>query len=239
MTVDRNHPWDLTPAEAIQLQSEIARRIKLEWDDSRIELIGGADVSYLREFNRAFAVIRIFRISKEDNTGLRLRSIESKSASVEIRYPYIPGLFTFREGPALESVWNQLEHRPDLLIFDGAGIAHPRQCGLACHLGWRWNVRAFGVAKSRLYGEAGEVGNTKGDAEPLMYKQTQLGYVIRTRSRVKPVYVSPGHRTTLEVVRQWTMKTVTKYKLPEPTRQADLMTKQMAREFKNRMGQTG
>lgn len=232
MTPDRDHPWDLTPAEAIHLQQSIREQVELRWDDRPVHLIGGADVSYVRRWNKAFAVIKIFTCHRNETNDVSLEEIESKSATMEIQYPYIPGLLTFREGPALEAVWNQLEHKPDLLIFDGAGIAHPRQCGLAAHLGWRWNVSAFGCAKSRLFGQAAEVGKHKGDVSPLLYKKTQIGYVVRTRTRVKPLWVSPGHMTTLDISREWTLKTVTHYKLPEPTRLADHATKMMVQDIK-------
>ncbi len=230
MSPDKNHPWDLTPAEAIHLQEAIRNQIVLRWDNHPIRLIGGADVSYVRRWNTAFAVIKIFKVHQDDEGHCSLEEIETETAEQEIQYPYIPGLLTFREGPALETVWNHLNYKPDLLIFDGAGIAHPRQCGLAAHLGWRWNVPAFGCAKSRLFGTADEVGIKKGAATPLMYKKTQIGYVVRTRSRVKPMYVSPGYLTTLDTARDWTLKTVTRYKLPEPTRLADLETKRLVRE---------
>jgi len=232
VTPDRDHPWDLTPAEAIHLQQNIREQIELRWDNHPVHRIGGADVSYVRRWNKAFAVIKIFECHQNGADEISLEEIESKSAELEIQYPYIPGLLTFREGPALEAVWNQLEHTPDLLIFDGAGIAHPRQCGLAAHLGWRWDVPAFGCAKSRLFGQAAEVGKHKGNVSPLMHKKTQIGYVVRTRTRVKPLWVSPGHRTTLNISREWTLKTVTQYKLPEPTRLADHATKMMVQQIK-------
>jgi len=228
----KDHPWDLSPADAIHLQEEIQGEIDLSWDDRAVELIAGADVSYMRRWNRAFASIIVFRVVRGERSSISLEEVECRSASVAIQYPYIPGLLAFREGPALEGVWNQLHHQPDLLIFDGAGIAHPRRCGLAAHLGWRWDTPAIGCAKSRLIGESEEVSARKGETVPLFEKQTRIGSVVRTRTRVKPVYVSPGHRTDFNVAVDWTLRTVTRYKMPEPTRQADKATRRQVESYR-------
>lgn len=240
MIPPRDHSWDLTPAEAIHLQEEISEQVHLGWDGRRIDLIGGADVSYVRSWNRAFASILVFRIESDNHHGeVALREIERGSTSQEICYPYIPGLLVFREGPALEEVWHGLRHKPDLLLFDGAGIAHPRRCGLAAHLGWRWQIPAIGCAKSRLIGTAEEVKPEKGARTPLYEKKTRIGDVVRTRTRVKPLYVSPGHLTDFEVAVNWTLRTALKYKLPEPTRQADLLTRELKESFRRQLSSEG
>ncbi|MCF7803465.1 MAG: endonuclease V [Candidatus Marinimicrobia bacterium] len=232
MTVDRNHPWDLSPADAIHLQQEIKELIVHHWDNREVRTIAGADVSYIRRWQQAFAVIALFEV-EYGSSGIILHHLKSVTDSREITYPYIPGLLVFREGPALESVWQRLEKKPDLLMFDGAGIAHPRRCGLAAHLGWRWNIPAIGCAKSRLTGEAEEVGIEKGAHVPLFHKKTQIGNVVRTRTRVKPLYVSPGHLMDFETAVDWTLQTTTKYKLPKPTRIADNRTKKLVREYQS------
>ncbi len=231
MNPDRNHPWDLTPAEAIHLQEHIGEAIVLSPTPAPAEVIGGADVSYVRRWNRAFAAIAIFQVICRENGRVELELAESRTHSMAIQYPYIPGLLVFREGPVLEKVWEQVRTKPDLLMFDGAGIAHQRRCGLAAHLGWRWQVPGIGCAKSRLIGSHEVVGTQKGDRVPLMDKQTQIGHVVRTRSHVKPLYVSPGHRTNFSLAVDWTLKTTTRYKLPEPTRIADHITKRLVREY--------
>ncbi|MBS1271756.1 MAG: Endonuclease V [Candidatus Marinimicrobia bacterium] len=231
MSVARDHPWDLNPAEAIHLQQEIKKEVRIKWNNPSVRMIGGADVSYIQRWNRAFAVICLFEVSQTDNS-VELHHLDTYTASMKITYPYIPGLLTFREGPALETVWEQIEDTPDLLMFDGAGIAHPRRCGLAAHLGWRWNVSAIGCAKSRLTGKAEEVGLEKGDHVPLWDKKTQIGHVVRTRTRVKPLYVSPGHKADFSAAVEWTLRTTTKYKMPEPTRLADKETKRLISEFR-------
>lgn len=227
MNPDRQHPWDLTPAEAILLQKQIGRQMEMVPVPEPVELVGGADVSYVRRWNLAFAAMVIFRITERTPEHISLEQIETKTHTLEIAYPYIPGLLVFREGPALEAVWNQLDHRPDLLFFDGAGIGHPRRDGLAAHLGWRWEVPGIGCAKSRLIGTHDEVGLTKGSTVPLMDKRTRIGDVVRTRTRVKPLFVSPGYHCNFTGAVRWTLWTTTKYKLPEPTRIADRITKWM------------
>ena len=152
-------------------------------------------------------------------------------AQQKIQYPYIPGLLVFREGPALEAAWSHLNIRPNLILFDGAGIAHPRRCGLAIHLGWRWDTPALGCAKSRLIGKTEEVELDKGSTAPLFEKNTRIGTVVRTRTRVKPLYVSPGYRTNFEQSIWWTLKLSTKYRLPEPIRLADHQTKELSRQY--------
>jgi len=230
----RDHHWDLTPAEGIHLQEQISEMIEHAPVPDPVATVAGADVAYVRRWNRAFAALAVFRVTGRDNGRVELELAETRTASMEIRYPYIPGLLVFREGPALEKVWEQILTRPDLIIFDGAGIAHQRRCGLAAHLGWRWGISGIGCAKSRLIGRHEEVGSQKGDRVPLMDKHTQVGHVVRTRSHVKPLYVSPGYRMDFSHAVDWTLKTTTRYKLPEPTRIADQITKKMVREYGNR-----
>lgn len=230
MSVSRNHPWDLTPADAINLQQELREKIALTWKEKQVRVIAGADVSYVRRWNRAFAVICLFSVERRPGE-VKLKLQETHSASMEIVYPYIPGLLVFREGPALEAVWRQIDTKPDLILFDGAGIAHPRHCGLAAHLGWRWDTPAIGCAKSRLIGDYPPVGIKKGSRVPLRDKKTQIGNVVRTRSRVKPMFVSPGHKTNFTIAVQWTLETTSRYKMPEPTRIADKKTKALVQEF--------
>lgn len=232
MNVSTDHDWDLTPAEGIYLQKAINKQVDFgpPFDDD-VDLVAGADVSYMRKYERAFASIKVFEIQKTSAGELHLDLADESSAQQKIQYPYIPGLLVFREGPALEEAWRQLETKPDLLLFDGAGIAHPRRCGLAIHLGWRWDTPALGCAKSRLIGKAEEVELDKGSTAPLFDKNTRIGTVVRTRTRVKPLYVSPGYRTSFEQSIRWTLTLATTYRLPEPIRQADHQTKKLSRQY--------
>jgi deoxyribonuclease V len=147
--------------------------------------------------------------------------IESSQARVPTCMPYIPGLLSFRELPAVLKAFEGISHDPQLLLCDGQGIAHPRRFGIACHLGLLLDRPAIGVGKSRLTGSFTEPGWRKGDAEPLCDAGAMIGSVLRTRDRVKPVFVSPGHRLSIETAVRWVLACTTRYRLPEPIRAAD------------------
>jgi len=233
VTPDRNHSWDLTPAEGILLQKEIGK-MEFPVDSGKpIQTIAGADVSYVQRWNRAFSAIVIFQTTQNEMGKMDLMPVETKTHTMEIQYPYIPGLLAFREGPSLEMAWKSLETVPDMVMFDAAGFAHPRRCGLAVHLGWRWGVPGIGCAKSRLVGEHQDVGSEKGNSVPLLDKKTRIGSVIRTRTGVKPLYVSPGYKTNCTLADEWVLKSISRYRLPEPTRIADKLTKKMVAEYRN------
>ncbi|HEY9147853.1 MAG TPA: deoxyribonuclease V, partial [Gammaproteobacteria bacterium] len=136
------------------------------------------------------------------------------------RFPYVPGLLSFREVPAVLAALEQLSALPDLLLCDGQGIAPPRRLGIASHLGVLLDLPTIGVAKSRLVGEHAEPGEEKGAWQPLTDKGETLGCVLRSRSNVKPLYISPGHRVSVESARHWVMACLTRYRLPETTRWA-------------------
>jgi deoxyribonuclease V len=175
--------------------------------------IAGCDVSFERSLGRVFAAVVL--LSWPD-----LELIETATAGRKQTFPYVPGYLSFREGPVLEAAYSKLGRRPDLLIFDGQGLAHPRRFGLACHLGVLWNLPSIGCAKSRLVGEAAEPGPRKGDWTPLIDGEEVVGSLVRTRDRVKPVWVSPGHRIDHEGAREIILAAATRYRLPEPTRLA-------------------
>jgi deoxyribonuclease V len=137
------------------------------------------------------------------------------------RMPYIPGLLSFREIPAALKAFEKLSVMPELVMVDGQGIAHPRRLGVAAHLGLWLDLPTIGIAKSRLYGKYTEVGEQRGDWVPLYAGKERIGAVLRSRAKVKPVYVSPGHRITLESSLEWVMRCLGRTKLPEPTRLAD------------------
>jgi deoxyribonuclease V len=146
--------------------------------------------------------------------------IESAVARRPTTFPYVPGLLSFREIPAVLEAMLQLKKTPDLLLCDGQGIAHPRRFGIAAHLGLLTDIPAIGVAKSRLIGTHGEVPKEKGSHVPLMDKGEQIGSVLRSRTNVKPLYISPGHRVSIKRSHELVMKCVTRYRLPETTRWA-------------------
>jgi deoxyribonuclease V len=211
MTV-KLHNWDLTPQEAAQVQKELRERLVLAWDDRPIATIGGVDVSVKTETARAAIVV----ISYPELTPL-----EASVADAPLVFPYIPGLLSFREGPAVLLAWSKLRNKPDLLMFDGQGIAHPRGIGIAAQMGLWLERPTIGVAKSRLYGRHEEVGPKRGDRADLVNKNgSVIGTVLRTREKTNPLYVSPGHLMDVEHVTQFVLDCCTGYRLPEPTRWA-------------------
>lgn len=222
------HEWDLSPKDAIALQRALADavvrsdRLGPGWRRA-IKRVAGVDAAFADggRVIRAAAVVL-------DYPGLRLADqvlIERPTA-----FPYVPGLLSFREVPALLEAVRQLPMMPDLILCDGHGYAHPRRFGLACHLGLWLDIPAIGVAKSRLTGSHDEPGLAKGDAAWLLADKAappgeRIGAVLRTRERVKPVYVSAGHRVSLKTAVALTLACVTRYRLPEPTRLADKLSK--------------
>jgi deoxyribonuclease V len=186
----------------------------LRWDGPQVSTIGGVDVSFKEHQARAAIVV----LRYPDLTPL-----EAVTADAPLDFPYIPGLLAFREGPAILAAWSELYVKPDLLMFDGHGIAHPRGIGIASHMGLWLECPTIGVAKSRLYGKHAEPGLDRGDRAPLYDEHNPeqvIGAVLRTREKVKPLYISPGHLIDVEHSVAFVMECVTRYRLPEPTRWA-------------------
>ena len=210
--VKKLHDWDLTPQEAAGVQKGLRERLVLAWDDRPVATIAGVDISIKTETARAAIVVIRFP---------DLTPLEGVVADAQLVFPYIPGLLAFREGPAVLAAWEKLDAKPDLLMFDGQGIAHPRGVGIAAQMGLWLQRPTIGVAKSRLYGLHAEVGPARGDRADLLDKNTNLiGAVLRTRERTNPLYVSPGHLMDVEHAVQFVMACCTTYRLPEPTRWA-------------------
>lgn len=210
------HPWELTPDEAVALQKELSTRLVIHDEFAvPLRLVGGVDVAYREDKSLAIAAAVIL-----DAVTLQVR--ELVHAESGISFPYVPGLLSFREIPALEFALGKLTLRPDLLICDGHGIAHPRRFGLASHLGLLFDLPTIGCAKSSLRLRARqEPGLTRGSFSELVSRGRAVGAVLRTRDRVKPLYVSPGHRVSIPTARKLVLKMCTRYRLPEPTRLAD------------------
>jgi deoxyribonuclease V len=210
--VTKLHNWSLTPEEAIRVQKEFRERLVLRWDDRPVSTIGGVDVSIKSEFTRAAIVVLRYP---------ELSPIEAAVEDAPLVFPYIPGLLAFREGPAVLAAWQTLQHKPDLLMFDGQGIAHPRGVGIASHMGLWLERPTIGVAKSRLYGLHSEVGPARGDRVDLLDKNRNvIGSVLRTREKTNPLYISPGHLMDVEHATQFVIRCLAGYRLPEPTRWA-------------------
>ena len=212
MRCSRLHPWALTPREAVKVQMELRDRPALSWDGREVRTVGGIDVGFKNERARAAIVILSYP---------ELTLIEGVVAEAKITFPYIPGLLTFREGPAILKAWAELNRRPDLLLFDGQGIAHPRRMGIAAHMGFWLDCPSIGVAKSRLYGRHASPGPNRGEVVDLFDEHDSsrvIGAVLRTRANVKPLYVSPGHLIDVAHAVDFVLNCCTRYRLPEPTR---------------------
>ena len=206
------HNWNLTPAEAVKVQKEMRDRLVLSWDNRPVATIGGVDVSIKGEYTRAAIVVLRYP---------ELTPVEAALADTPLIFPYIPGLLAFREGPAVLAAWNKLANKPDLLMFDGQGIAHPRGVGIAAHMGLWLERPTIGVAKSRLYGQHAEVGSERGDRADLLDKTGNvIGTVVRTRERTNVLYVSPGHLIDVDHATRFVLTCSAGYRLPEPTRWA-------------------
>lgn len=207
------HSWDMTPRDAIALQKRWSKRVITQDRFAEVASVAGVDVGFedQNRITRAAIVVLSFP---------ELQPIDSALVKQPTSYPYIPGLLSFREMPAILKAYQQLQIQPDLLLCDGQGIAHPRRFGIACHLGVWLDVPAIGVGKTRLTGTYSEPANVKGEWQPLEDRGERIGAVLRSRQGVKPIYVSPGHRISLESSVAWVMRCITRYKLPETTRQA-------------------
>ena len=206
------HPWNLEPGEAAQIQKELREQLILTWDNRSVTTIGGVDVSIKPETARAAIVVIQFPA---------LTPVEGVTADAPLVFPYIPGLLSFREGPAVLAAWGKLKHKPDLLMFDGQGIAHPRGIGIAAQMGLWLERPTIGVAKSRLYGKHEEVGPNRGDhVELLDRKGNVIGTVMRLREKTNPLYVSPGHLIDVKHATDFVLACGAGYRLPEPTRWA-------------------
>ena len=214
MVVQQLHPWDLSPQEAIEIQRELASRVREEPLDLKgLELIGGVDVSFSRGDKTGYAAVVVMEYPS-------LRIVEISGARGELGMPYIPGLLSFREAPLILEALEKLKSEPQVILVDGNGIAHPRGLGIASHLGVLIDRPTVGCAKSRLLGEHGEPGPRKGDWVPWSHEGKILGVVLRTRKGVKPIYVSVGHRATLEDALELVLACCPRYRIPEPIRAA-------------------
>jgi deoxyribonuclease V len=206
------HAWDLSPKEAARVQAKLREQIVLAWDGRQISSIAGVDVSISEEMARCAIVVFAFP---------GLAPLEGVTADLPLVFPYIPGLLSFREGPAVLAAWELLTMKPDLLMFDGQGIAHPRGVGIASQMGLWLERPTIGVAKSRLYGTHAEPGLKRGDrAELLGNEGPVIGAVLRTKDNVKPLYISPGHLIDVEHAVEFTLACDGGYRLPETTRWA-------------------
>ncbi len=205
------HRWRVTPMQARQIQQRLAGAVRLR-PLPEVAAVAGLDCAFSRD--RVFAAAVVWDVR-------RRQVLESRAHSCRLTFPYVPGLLSFREAPALLGVLRRLRTPVDALLCDGQGIAHPRRFGLASHLGVLLDAPAIGCAKSRLIGAYTEPGRQLGDVTPLMIDDEQVGTVLRTRTDVKPVFVSPGHHCDLGGAVDLVLRCGGGFRLPEPVRLAD------------------
>ncbi|MDY6781362.1 MAG: deoxyribonuclease V [Cyanobacteriota bacterium] len=208
------HPWPQTVEEATALQEQLRDRVSLEDNLGEINTVAGVDVGFQENYTKTKAAAVVLSFPQ-------LERIEKAIAQIPTTFPYIPGFLSFREIPALLQALNHLETIPDLIICDGQGIAHPRRLGIAAHLGVLLDLPAIGAAKSRLIGTHDELALEKGSWQPLRDKGEIIGAVVRSRTNVKPLYISPGHKVSVETAIDLVLRCTTQYRLPETTRWAD------------------
>lgn len=218
------HDWNLSPTQAVAMQKELRERVQIApLDLSHVHTVAGADISFNKFSETIYAGIVVLKFPE-------LEIVERTGVVTTTKFPYIPGLLSFREIPALLEAWEKLQNVPDVLVCDGHGIAHPRRLGIAAHAGLWLNLPTIGCAKSVLVGKYEEPAITRGSRSPMQHYGEIIGTALRTKNKVKPVYVSPGNLCDMESAVELLLRCDTGYRLPEPTRQAHLFVNELRRE---------
>jgi len=215
-----SHRWDISPAEAVKVQKRLRDQVRLEPLAGPVNTIAGADISFNKFSDTVYAGVVVLSLPD-------LQIIETAGVRSVTKFPYVPGLLSFRETPSVLEAWAKLKTQPDVLMLDGQGIAHPRRFGIACHVGILLDMPTIGCAKSILVGKFGDLGLEAGSQSPLIDRGEQVGVALRTKNKVAPVYVSPGHRIDLVSAVDLVLRSMRKYRQPEPTRQAHLLVNQL------------
>ncbi len=214
LQVYHSHPWPENLAEAKAIQQTLQPQVITVDQLETVNYVAGVDLGFEENYTISKAAIAVLSFPQ-------LKLVEQAIARLPTTFPYIPGFLSFREVPAIIKAMEKLEILPNLILCDGQGLAHPRRFGLACHLGVLLDMPTIGVAKSRLIGEHEELGSQKGSWQPLLDKGEIVGAIVRSRSQVKPIYVSIGHKVSLETAMDYVLRCTPKYRLPETTRWAD------------------
>jgi deoxyribonuclease V len=218
------HSWNVSVEEAIQIQEAFKDRIILKKTFSEVRTIGGGDAAYSRNGKLLFAAIVVLSFPE-------MEIIDTATADGKTLFPYLPGLLSFREGPILIKTFQRLRLKPDMMIYDGQGIAHPRGMGLASHMGLWLDLPSVGCAKTPLLHEFISPGLSRGSFEWVRREGKKVGAVLRTKDRVKPLFVSPGHQIDLLTSNQLILESCKGFRFPEPLRKAHQLaerTKQRA-----------
>jgi deoxyribonuclease V len=207
------HSWKVSIEEAIRIQEDLRKHIILENTCSEIRSIGGADVAYSKDGNFLFGAIAVLSFPK-------MEPLETSTAHGEASFPYIPGLLSFREAPILIETFKKLKVKPEVMIYDGQGIAHPRGIGLATHMGIWLDLPSIGCTKTPLLNDFKWPRLSKGSYESIRREGKEVGAVLRTKDKVKPIFISPGHRIDLQTSIQLILDTCSKFRIPDPLRRA-------------------
>ncbi|HEX8889020.1 MAG TPA: deoxyribonuclease V [Pyrinomonadaceae bacterium] len=216
------HDWEMTPREAVELQKTLRERVRLRPLTKKIRTIAGADISFNKFEPTVYAGIVVLQLPT-------LEVIEEVGVVSETKFPYVPGLLSFRESPSVLEAWAKLKTEPDAVMFDGQGIAHPRRVGIASHVGLLINRPTLGCAKSVLVGKYEEPGKERSSWTELVDKGEVVGAAVRTKTNVQPIFVSPGHLIDLEGAISLTLAANGGYRQPEPTRRAHLLVNALRR----------
>jgi len=217
MEIQKIHEWNLSPQAAIEVQKQLAYEvIRHDVFDAPVKTVAGIDLGFDLKNDSCRAAVVVLKFPE-------LELIETAETILPVQFPYVPGLLSFRETPIAVKALEKLNIAPDLILCDGQGIAHPRRFGIACHIGLITNIPAIGVAKSLLVGKYESLDLTRGSVSPLIHQNEEVGVALRTKDNVQPVYVSVGHKISLETATDFVLRCTTKYRLPETTRLADKM----------------
>lgn len=213
MRIATLHAWPRSPRAAIALQERLAPQVRLEPVRADVHVLAGADVAFSPDGKNVIAGVVVWDLQTRE-------VMEQRTARVPCRFPYVPGLLSFREVPGVVAAFRKLRTVPEVVLCDGQGLAHPRRIGLTCHIGLWLGIPTVGCAKSRLLGTYDEPPAKRGGASKLWHHGEQVGLVLRTRTGVKPLFISPGHLCDHASAVRVTLAAAIKYRLPEPTRLA-------------------
>jgi deoxyribonuclease V len=222
MTIKQLHSWNLTPTEAVALQKQLRAQVVLQPLPDQLELVAGADISYNKFSDVIYAGIVVLRLPA-------LEVVATAGIVTTSKFPYVSGLLSFREAPPLLEAWEKLTVRPDVLMLDGQGIAHPRRFGIGSHVGLLLNLPTVGCAKTLLVGKYEAPLEAAGNWSPLRHKDEVIGAVLRTKHRVNPIFISPGYLADIPSSIDLALRCVNGYRIPEPTRLAHLFVNALRR----------
>lgn len=210
------HPWDLNYDAAIEIQRKLSSRVILAPFESKINFVAGADVSYSKGSDTFYSGVVVMNVAD-------MTVVEETTCKGQVSFPYIPGLLSFRESPVLIKAFKKLKHIPDVVIFDGQGIAHPRGLGIASHMGLILETPSIGCAKNLLVGKYTNLGEEVGDFSYLMFGGRAVGVALRTKKGVSPIFVSPGHKVDIPSSISIILSLCRGYRIPEPLRLAHIL----------------